>query len=197
MLDLDSLEELLLGGRCTPEQICAELAKIFSVKCTEVGLLRVEGQLLRFLYPAELQAAGCIPLSSSAVAAKTALTKQAELFNNFANIPHRSVFELIRLSGPGSGSAGDAPLTIQKLMSAPILGEDGEVLGVVQVSRKGATPGAAGPDFAASDLIKLESVARRVATLMPEILHADAKSPHRKLEFCNEQKQKPKPSRPR
>ena len=65
----------------TPESICAAVAKIFHVRETEVGLLELSGRLLNFLYPAELKTAGAIPLSSSAVAARTARTKQAELFN--------------------------------------------------------------------------------------------------------------------
>ena len=66
----------------TPESICAWVARIFRVKQTEVALLELGGSLLNFLYPAELKTAGAIPLSSSAVAARTARTKQ-----NFAKRP--------------------------------------------------------------------------------------------------------------
>ena len=74
LVGLDSLAS-------TPESICACVAKIFHVKETEVALLALDGRMLNFLYPAELKTAGAIPLSSSAVAARTARTKQAELFN--------------------------------------------------------------------------------------------------------------------
>lgn len=77
-------------------------------------------------------------------------------------------------------------------MSAPILGEQDEVLGVVQVSRKGVSPGAAGPDFTGEELQELERTARRVATLRPEILLTDPKKHRWRLELQNEQKQKPK-----
>jgi hypothetical protein len=177
MTNLEDIEEVLLGGTCTIERLCAELAKLFGVRSSEVGMLRVEGDLLKFLYPAELQSAGCIPLSGSAVAARTAVTKKGELFNHFANVPHRTVFELIRLKDAESGS-DDNP-RIQKLMSAPILGEQREVLGVVQISRKGVSPGAAGPDFTDKELQELESTARRVAS------------------FQNEQRRKPMDSRSR
>jgi hypothetical protein len=50
----------------TPESICASVAKIFHVRETP----------------------GAIPLSSSAVAARTARTKQAELFNDFTQLLH-------------------------------------------------------------------------------------------------------------
>ena len=131
-------------------------------------MLRLERELLRFVYPAELQAAGCIPISGSAIAARTAATKNSELYNNFANVPHRTVFELVKLTDPEQKN--DEHPRNQKLMSAPILGEHGEVLGVVQVSRKGVSPGAAGPDFTGEELQELERTARRIATLRPEIL---------------------------
>lgn len=181
MTSLASLEELLLESRCTLEQACTELAKIFGVRRTEVGLLCVREDVLKFLYPVELQAAGCIPLSGPAIAAKTAVTKTAELYNRFVQVPHHTVFESIKLGT--SESKGDDSARIQKLMSAPILGRQDEVLGVIQISRKGPTPGAAGADFLPEDLKKLEHIARRVAILMPEILLADAKAPRRKLGF--------------
>ncbi len=49
---------------------------------------------------------------------------------------------------------------IQKMMSAPVLAGNEEVLGVIQVSRKAPRPAAAGPDFTAEDLRKLEAVGR-------------------------------------
>jgi hypothetical protein len=193
MTSLEAIEEVLLGSNCTLDRISAELATMFGVRCTEVGILRLEGEMLRFLYPPELQSAGRIPISGSAVAAKTAATKRAELYNNFANVPHRTVFELVKLKDPEKKN-DDHP-RIQKLMSAPILGERDEVLGVVQVSRKGLSPGAAGPDFTGEELQKLERTARRLATLRPEILLTDAKKPRWKLELQNEQKRKPKAAR--
>ena len=144
----------------TSESICAAVAKIFHVRETEVGLLELSGGLLNFVYPAELKAAGAIPLSSSAVAARTARTKQAELFNHFTRVKHFSIFELVKL-----GDTGLDDQVIQKLMSAPVLAKNGEVIGVIQVSRKAPRPAAAG-DFTPDDLRKLKSVARVVGRLM-------------------------------
>ena len=144
----------------TPGSICAAVAKIFHVRETEVGLLELSGRLLNFLYPAELKTAGAIPLSSSAVAARTALTKQAELFNDFTQVKHFSIFELVKL-----GDTGLDDQVIQKLMSAPVLAKNGEVIGVIQVSRKAPRPAAAG-EFTPDDLRKLKSVARVVGRLM-------------------------------
>src|ERR1017187_10381579 len=145
----------------TPESICACVAKIFYAKETEVALLELSGRLLNFLYPAELKAAGAIPLSSSAVAARTARTKQAELFNDFTQVKHFSIFELVKI-----GDTGLDAQVIQKLMSAPVLAENGEVVGVIQISRKAPRLAAAGPDFTPEDLQKLESIARFVGRVM-------------------------------
>jgi len=191
MKNLECLEEMLLQSTCTLDGICTELAKLFSVRNTEVGVLRLEGDFLRFLYPAELQEAGRIPISGSGVAAKTARTKKSELYNNFANVPHRTVFELIKLKDM-EAPAEDAPPKIQKLMSAPILGERKRVLGVVQVSRKGFHPAGAGPDFTITELEDLERTARRVATLKPEVLDGETKKPRWRFELQNEQKKKTK-----
>lgn len=181
MKRLDGLEELLNTVTCSAAQLCSELADIFEVDITEVGLLRLDGHDLRFVFPAELQVAGSIPLSSSAVAAQTAVSKLPELFNQFANVPHHNVFETVKLQG---AKDPQAPPPIQKLMSAPILNERNETLGVVQVSRKGVTPAAAGPDFSAGQLEALERAARRIAFLNPEILSAKHKASTVKLRFA-------------
>jgi GAF domain len=144
-----------------PDSICARVADMFEVKQTEVALLELRGRLLHFLSPAELRTAGAIPVSSSAVAARTARTREAERFNSFTQVNHFSVFELVKI-----GDSGLDDQVIQKLMSAPIINRTGEVLGVIQISRKGARPAIAGPDFTPADLQKLESVARFVAKPM-------------------------------
>jgi hypothetical protein len=160
MSEIEQLAGLDSADR-TPESICACVAKIFQVRETEVALLELSGRLLNFLYPAELKTAGAIPLSSSAVAARTAQTKRAELFNGFTQVKHFSVFELVKL-----GNSGLDEQVIQKLMSAPVLSMTGEVIGVIQVSRKAPRPAAAGPDFTPDDLRKLQSVARFAGRLM-------------------------------
>ncbi|HVI07052.1 MAG TPA: hypothetical protein VND65_02035 [Candidatus Binatia bacterium] len=86
------------------------------------------------------------------MAARTAVRKQAEIFNNFAGIKHARIFELIKPLGSPENSI---PSSIQKLMSAPIIGKNKDVLGVVQISRKGT--GSQGiADFTREDLRDLE-----------------------------------------
>ena len=51
---LESLQALSTESNCTPARVCAEVANVFYVRTAEVGLLRLEGQILTFLFPAEL-----------------------------------------------------------------------------------------------------------------------------------------------
>jgi hypothetical protein len=160
---VNEIEQLLRRER-SPESLCEAIAKIFHVKQTEVALLELRGQLLSFVFPPELRAAGAIPVSSSAVAARTAQNNKAELFNRFAEVNHFSIFEFVKAGGDG-GLNGQ---TIQKLMSAPIATPQGQILGVIQISRKASRPAIAGPDFTPADLEKLATIARFVAKFMLE-----------------------------
>lgn len=150
------------------ERLGQELAKAFSVKEDEVGILRIEKQNLVFCYPAKLHNVGSIPLNTStSIAVRTANSKRAELINNFAQIKHTSVFEAVELSGHKQAAIGvempDRHLhVIQKLMSAPVVGPTGSV-GVIQVSRKGTSAPASGPDFTPVDLQKLVACASALA----------------------------------
>src|ERR1700690_3488007 len=151
----------VLGQGVTALDLCMVLAKIFRVQYTEVALLRLDGGLLRFVFPEYLRTTGAIPLSSKAVAAHTVLSKKAEIFNNFARVKHASIFETIK---PGSESDEPAPpAPIQKLMSVPIMDRDSNVVGVIQISRKGLDPKFA-QDFSREDLHDLELAAGLLAT---------------------------------
>ena len=188
MCSFEQLQGLLDLNPPGPANICAAIAKIFEVKPTDVGLLMVEDDSLKFLFPVELQSAGSIPLSSSAVAARSATEKRAALYNRFAQVPHHTIFETIKLDS--SKPFSEMPDPIQKMMSAPIISEDGKVIGVVQVCRKGMTPGIAGPDFAGADLQLLERVARRVSIAMLEFAPRGAKPPQQMLRFQSDASKK-------
>jgi len=151
----------VLGQGVTPLDACIVLAKVFKVQYTEVAMLRLEDGLLRFIFPEHLRTTGAIPLSSKAVAAHTALSKKAEIFNNFAKVKHASIFETIK---PGATESEELrPAPIQKLMSVPILDRDLNVLGVIQISRKGLDPRFA-QDFSREDLHDLELAAGVLAS---------------------------------
>src|ERR1700687_4263695 len=118
----------VLGQGVTPLEACMVLAKVFHVQYTEVAMLRLEEGLLRFIFPEHLRTTGAIPLSSKAVAAHTALSKKAEIFNNFAKVKHASIFETIKPNASESHTAAP-PAPIQKLMSVPIMDKDSVVVG--------------------------------------------------------------------
>lgn len=152
----------VLGQGVSVMDLATVLAKIFRVQYTEVALLRLEGGLLRFIFPEHLRTTGSIPLSSKAVAAHTALSKKAEIFNNFARVKHASIFETIKAENIGSDQPA-APAPIQKLMSVPIMDKDSGVVGVIQISRKGLDSRVA-QDFSREDLHDLEIAAGLLAT---------------------------------
>ncbi len=134
-------------------QVAEHVAEGFGVSPDEVAILILadQGKFLKFLIPEKLQAVGTIPMTSTtALAARTAREKRAELVNNFTAARHASVFEGVPL-GRRRGEL------IHKIMSAPIVAE-GKVVGVVQISRKGRTPTDAGPDFTQKELRELTSI---------------------------------------
>jgi GAF domain-containing protein len=147
----------VLGAGVTPLDVSMVLAQVFKVQHAEVALLRLEGGLLKFLIPEHLRTTGAIPISSKAVAAHTALSKKAEIFNNFARVKHASIFETIKPVGAEAEEPA-LPAPIQKLMSVPILDQNLIVLGVIQISRKGNDPRFT-QDFSREDLHDLEIAA--------------------------------------
>jgi len=149
----------------TTSEFCSTLAKLFGVRLSEVAVMRLENGLLKFVLPEELKTAGAIPVSSSsAIAARTASTKKAEVFNNFSKVQHARVFEAVKLICPEDSEKHEHS-QIQKLMSAPVLDGQRKVLGVIQICRKGFDVGSAGPDFTASDMEQLGMAATAVTEL--------------------------------
>jgi GAF domain-containing protein len=141
-----------------PQRACHKLAQLMQVQRNEVALFRLEKNSLRFLFPIELRAAGAIPLSGSAVAARTAATRAPLLSNNFARVKHVSLFESIKLS-TSEDNQGNEQLPIQRIISVPVIDGKNNVVGVVQVSRKGLDSSLAGSDFTSEDLKQLELAA--------------------------------------
>ena len=155
------VDELVKAGATVEIAMLAKLAeqigKDFSVKVDEVAILALVGndKFLKFLVPEKLQQVGNIPMTSTtALAVRTARDKKPEVINNFSAARHPTVFEAVPL-GPQRGDP------IQKIMSVPMIAES-KTVGVIQVSRKGKTMGAAGPDFTPKDLSDLVAVAQAI-----------------------------------
>lgn len=164
------VEEVAKSGKDPDSAVLARinehLAKGFNVKSDEIGvmLLSGNGKHLVFVIPEKFQKVGSIPMTSTtSLAVRTARDKRPELNNNFTTAKHPTVFEAIPL-------AQERGTPIQKIMSAPLIHE-GKATGVIQISRKGKTPGAAGADFTPKDLQELVAVGAvlgKVLKMAPE-----------------------------
>lgn len=155
------VDELVKAGEPIPiptlGKLGQQIAKAFAVKEDEFAVLALifNDRFLKFVVPEKLQNIGTIPVTSTtALAARTARDKRPEVINNFAIAKHSTVFEAV----PLGDQRGDP---IQKIMSAPVLA-DNKVIGVIQVSRKGKTQAAAGPDFTPKELGDLVAVSVQI-----------------------------------
>jgi hypothetical protein len=155
--------ERMLPESPSAERVCLKLAQILGVHRNEVALLRLEKNSLRFVFPPELRAAGALPLSGSAVAARTAASRTPLLSNSFARVRHVRLFESVKLAAVEDGRSQQMP--IQKILSVPLMSSQGNVMGVVQVSRKGPDASLAGADFTGDDLKRLEKAAEILARM--------------------------------
>jgi hypothetical protein len=157
--------EHLVSESPSTERACSKLAQILHVRRSEIALMRLEKRSLRFIYPAELRSAGELPLTGSAVAARTAATRIPLMSNTFMRVKHVSLFEAVRLTGADEDDKNMEQMPIQKIMSVPVISDAGDVRGVVQVSRKGLDASLAGPDFTGDDLKQLEKAATVLARM--------------------------------
>lgn len=155
--------ESMLSESPGSDRVCLKLAQILHVRRSEVALLRLEKGSLRFIFPPELRSAGVLPLSGSAVAARTAATKTPLLSNSFMRVKHVSLFEAVKIKAEEEDRSQEQ-MPIQKIMSVPVL-HSGNVMGVVQVSRKGLDPSLSGADFTAEDMKQLEKAAEIIARM--------------------------------
>ncbi len=156
--------ESMIAESPKSDAVCLKLARILSVNRSEIALLRLERGSLRFIFPVELRSAGVLPLSGSAVAARTAATRTPLLSNSFMRVRHASLFEAVKLSTAEEDRSMEQ-MPIQKIMSVPISADKGGVLGVIQVSRKGLDARLAGADFTGEDLKRLEKASEILARM--------------------------------
>jgi GAF domain-containing protein len=164
--ELERLADAMDGEAGEPAQIsfpsvAERIAKNLSVRTDEVAILGVSNRWrhLHFVVPEALKNVGFIPLSSkSALAARTTRDSRPEIINDFTSVKHASVFEGVKV-------AAESAELIQKIISAPILSGD-RVVGVIQISRKGANPKVAGPDFTSDDLGKVLALCKPLGKLL-------------------------------
>lgn len=136
--------------------LCLALAKDMERGQAAVLMLVPEDSRLTFVYPQHLAGGNSIPLSRDSFAGRVVLEQRPLLENRVSEEPHKDVFE--RIPGP-SGKARQ----IHKMIAAPIFDGSGKAVGVVEVSRTGDSPGAAGEDFKPVDVQNLEKCCRAFA----------------------------------
>jgi hypothetical protein len=167
--ELDHLADALRDDANSARQIslpsvAERIAKSLGVRTEEVAIMGLSSKWrhLYFLVPEALKSVGYVPLSSkSAISARTVRESRPEIINDFAAVKHASVFEGVKV-------AGEIAEAIQKIISAPILC-DGIVVGVIQISRKGASPMAAGADFTPNDLGKVLALCKPLGKLIQHL----------------------------
>ncbi|PLX83180.1 MAG: hypothetical protein C0617_11615 [Desulfuromonas sp.] len=134
------------------------VSRAYGVSTEEVAIFSLDAgrTILHFRWPLKLKKLGFIPLSShDSLASRTVRDNKAFLNNRFSSAPHTSIFERVRLE---EGRV-EKPLPIQKIISVPISGE-GQVKGVIQVSRKAAKANEGVKDFVKNDLTTLVAIAK-------------------------------------
>ena len=157
--------ESMLSESPSPDRVCLKVAQMLRVRRSEVALLRLDKGSLRFIFPPELRSAGVLPLTGTAVAARTAATRTPLQSNTFMRVRHVSLFEGVKQGAEEEDRSLDQ-MPIQKIMSVAVAPSGGTVMGVVQVSRKGLDASLAGADFTSDDLKLLEQAAEILARML-------------------------------
>jgi hypothetical protein len=142
------------------DRIVRHVGPLFGAQPDEVAilLLSTDGRHLRFVAPRRFSDLGTIPLTKrDSIAVNILGKKTGEAINNVRMVKHVSFFESVKLR--------DRALPIQKMITVPILDGDTAV-GVAQVSRKGETPGEAGPDFTESDVRRAQQIFEEIASYL-------------------------------
>jgi hypothetical protein len=145
------------------ERVVKAMTGVFSCKPDEVAILVLtsDGKHLRFIAPRKFTDLGTIPITKRDSIAVTVLGKRSgEVMNNVPMVKHVSFFESVKLR--------DRVVPIQKMITVPILFR-GQALGVAQISRKGETPGEAGPDFTTTDVRRAQDIFEGVAPYLAEV----------------------------
>src|SRR5262249_39902769 len=139
------------------ERVVKYVAGAFGAKTDEVAILFLtsDARHLRFVAPRKFADLGTIPVTKpDSIAVHIFGRKVGAGMNNVPRAKNGGSF--------GSGRRRDRRVPSQRRITGPILRGDGAI-GVAQISRKGETPGEAGPDFPAGDVRKAQEIFQAVA----------------------------------
>jgi len=160
--ELGDERELLLD---IGERVVKAVSSLFGTKGDEVAilLLTADARNLRFIAPRRFVDLGTIPVTKrESIAVGVFKRKVGEVLNSVPTVRHVAFFETVKIK--------DRAQPIQKMVAVPIL-DGSQAIGVAQISRKGDSPVAAGPDFTPADLQRAQEVfgqlAQRLASARP------------------------------
>jgi hypothetical protein len=142
------------------DRIVRHVGPAFGAQSDEVAILLLssDNKHLRFVAPRRFADLGTIPLTKrDSIAVNILGKKQGEALNNVRMVKHVSFFESVKLR--------EKAVPIQKMITVPILDGDTAV-GVAQISRKGETPGEAGPDFTEADVRRAQQMFEELASYL-------------------------------
>ncbi|HKI52419.1 MAG TPA: GAF domain-containing protein [Geothermobacteraceae bacterium] len=143
-----------------PALAAKALQSAFKLQKDEVAIFSFEPKMevFKFIWPTRLQTSGIVPIKAiNSLVAKTGREMRGYLDNRFNKTAHTFIFEMIP-----DKETPESNRPIQKIMSAP-LQADGNLRGVVQVSRKGDNRQQVGADFQKTELAALERIAAVLA----------------------------------
>lgn len=156
---MDNLKESITSAKSISQkgEILADfLANQFNVNKEDIAILFEKVGALSFIWPFTLNNCA-VPIDEKSTAGKTYCQKKTFIFNKFVEVAHVSLFEKF------VKDENQKSLPIQKIISTPIT-INGEVKGVLQISRKGASPSEC-RDFVKEDGIKVLEVLKEVGSL--------------------------------
>ena len=120
---------------------------------TAILMVDDDGSHLSFAFPEHLARGNAMPIDQKSFAGQVVLKGAVLLENRVPEEPHRDFFE--RIPDP----AGQVR-TIEKMIASPLIGRDGSVIGVVEVSRAGRESAGSEANFTSRDAENLEKSCR-------------------------------------
>ncbi len=120
---------------------------------TAILMVDDDGSHLSFAFPEHLSRGNVMPIDQKSFAGQVVLKKAVLLENSVPEEPHKDFFE--RIPDP----AGKVR-SIEKMIASPLLGRDGSVIGVVEVSRAGSESAGPEANFTPRDAENLEKSCR-------------------------------------
>lgn len=138
----------------------AELCRLAGVKEDEVAILIMDNMKnLRFHRPQYLEKAGSIPTGySRSFVTKVLQSGRPAIENRFHSTQHLVLFEEFKRNNPNVQP-------IQKMMCIPLLAKGGKVFGALEISKKGDSLEAAGPDWTDQEITQ---ISKAVAEIVEE-----------------------------